>query len=109
MGTTKVLVHLYHLSTGGWLEWQGGRVQEFSNILLEHTPDPQPTVYEGIPFSWGFRDSWGMLRGYVGVFLDRGEKGGTRMVAFNFCWKAGGVMMTMRSRFLRKMCDFYRK
>ena len=33
-------------------------------------PDPQPTVYEGIPFIWGFRDSWGMLQGYVGVFLD---------------------------------------
>ena len=36
--------------------------EELSNIPLEHTPDPQPTVYEGIPFIWGFRDSWGMLR-----------------------------------------------
>ena len=45
-------------------------IQEFSNIPLEHTPDPQPTVYEGIPFIWGFRDSWGMLQGYVGVFLE---------------------------------------
>ena len=43
---------------------------EFSNIPLEHTPDPQPTVYEGILFIWGFIDSWGMLQGYVGVFLD---------------------------------------
>jgi len=42
---------------------------EFFNIPLEHTPDPQPTVYEGILFIWGFRDSWGMLQGYVGVFL----------------------------------------
>ena len=45
-------------------------IEEFSNIPLEHTPDPQPTVYEGIPFIWGFRDSWGMLQGYVGIFLE---------------------------------------
>ena len=38
--------------------------------IFQHTPDPQPTVYEGIPFIWGFIDSWGMLQGYVGVFLD---------------------------------------
>ena len=37
---------------------------------LEHTPDPQPTVYEGIPFIWGFWDAWGMLQGYVGVLLE---------------------------------------
>ncbi len=37
---------------------------------LEHTPDPQPTVYEGIPFIWGFEDAWGMFQGYVGVLLD---------------------------------------
>ena len=48
-------------------------VQEFSNIPLEHTPDPQPTVYEGIPFIWGFGDVWGMLQGYVEVFLDSGR------------------------------------
>ena len=36
---------------------------------MEHTPDPQPTVYEGIPFIWGFGDPWGMLQGYVGVLL----------------------------------------
>ena len=40
----------------------------------QHTPGtyprPQPTVYEGIPFIWGFRDSWGMLQGYVGVFWE---------------------------------------
>ena len=41
-----------------------------SNIPLEHTPDPEPTGYEGIPFIWGFRESWGMLQGYVGVLLD---------------------------------------
>ena len=38
---------------------------------MEHTPDPQPTVYEGIPFIWGFRDSWGMLQEYIGVFLEK--------------------------------------
>ena len=42
-----------------------------SNIPLEHTPDSQPTVYEGIPFIWGFEDAWGMrLSGYIGIFLD---------------------------------------
>ena len=45
-------------------------LQEFSNIPLEHTPDPEPTVYEGIPFIWGFGEAWGMLQGYVGVLLD---------------------------------------
>ena len=39
---------------------------------LEHTPNPQPTVYEGIPFIWGFGDVWGMLQGYVGVPLEIG-------------------------------------
>ena len=73
----------------GVARWQSPRI-------FQHTrgtyPDPQPTVYEGIPFSWGFRDSWGMLRGYVGVFLHRGEKGGTRMVAFShvFVGRLGG-------------------
>ena len=37
---------------------------------MEHTPNPQPTVYEGILFIWGFGDVWGMLQGYVGVPLD---------------------------------------
>ena len=44
-------------------------VWEFSNIPLEHTPDPQPTVYEGIPFIWGVYRflgvcsiCWGFLR-----------------------------------------------
>ena len=45
-------------------------IQEFSNIPLEHTPDLQPPVYEGIPFVWGFGDAWGMLQGYVGVLLE---------------------------------------
>ena len=39
-------------------------------------------VYEGIPFIWGFRDSWGMLQGYVGVFLD--YRAGI-MLAIFFC------------------------
>jgi len=41
-----------------------GFVSEFSNIPLEHTPDPEPTVYEGIPFIWGFGEAWG--RGMLG-------------------------------------------
>ena len=40
-------------------------LQEFSNIPLQHTPDPQPTVYQGILFIWGFE-----LQGYVGVLLE---------------------------------------
>ena len=44
--------------------------KKFSNIPLEHTPDSQPTLYEGIPSIWGFGDSWGMLQGYVGVLLE---------------------------------------
>ena len=44
--------------------------QEFANIPLEHTPDPEPTVYEGIPFIWRFGEAWGMLQGYVGVLLE---------------------------------------
>ena len=56
--------------------WQSFRFQsyrwfqEFSTIPLEHTPDPQPTVYEGSLFIWGFGDAWGMLQGYVGVVLE---------------------------------------
>lgn len=46
-------------------------VQEFSDRSLEHSPDPQPTVCEVIPFILGFGDVWGMLQGYVGVPLDR--------------------------------------
>ena len=45
-------------------------IQKISNIPLEHTPNPEPTVYEGIPFIWGFGEAWGMLQGYVGVLLD---------------------------------------
>ena len=44
--------------------------KDFSNIPLEHTPDPESTVYEGIPFILGFADAWGMLQGYVGVLLE---------------------------------------
>ena len=45
-------------------------IQEFANIPLEQTPGPEPTVYEGIPFIWGFGEAWGMLQGYVGVLLE---------------------------------------
>ncbi len=38
--------------------------KELSNRPLEHTPNPQPTVYEGIPFIWGFVMVWGCL-GYA--------------------------------------------
>ena len=42
-----------------------------SNIPLEHTQDPQPRVYEGIPFIWGFGDFMGYAKqGYVGVLLE---------------------------------------
>ena len=51
-------------------EWVAVHIQEFSSIPLEHTPDPEPTVYEGIPFIWGFGEAWGMLQGYVGVDND---------------------------------------
>ncbi len=30
----------------------------------------QPTLYEGIPFIWGFGEAWGKLQGYVGVLLE---------------------------------------
>ncbi len=37
--------------------------------IIQHTPDPEPTVYEGIPFIWGLgrpgvcsRVCWGSLR-----------------------------------------------
>ena len=36
---------------------------------MEHTPDPQPTVYEGILFVWGFGDAWGLLQGVCWNFL----------------------------------------
>ena len=48
----------------------GDTFSEFSNIPLEHTPDPEPTVYEEIPFIWGFGEAWAMLQLYVGVLLD---------------------------------------
>ena len=43
--------------------------------IFQHTPGTYPRpptngLCFGIPFIWGFRDSWGMLQGYVGVFLD---------------------------------------
>ena len=37
---------------------------------LEHTPDPQPTLYEGNPFIWGWKGMFGVCpRGMLG-FLD---------------------------------------
>ena len=43
--------------------------------IFQHTPGTYPRpptngLWFGIPFISGFRDSWGMLQGYVGVFLD---------------------------------------
>ena len=52
---------------------------------LEHTPNPQPTVYEGI-LIWGFGDVWGMLQGYVGFPLECSvfkEQKKTTMIYFN--------------------------
>ena len=31
---------------------------------------PTKSLWFGIPFIWGFGDSWGMLQGYVGVLLE---------------------------------------
>ena len=50
---------------------------------LEHTPDPEPTVYEGIPFIWGFGEAWGILQGYVGVLLEPSQK----LTASGNTWK----------------------
>ena len=66
----------HHLPKTTWVEILSKNhlakcnIQEFSNIPLEHTPDPEPTVYEGIPSIWGFGEAWGMLQGYVGGLLD---------------------------------------
>ena len=49
------------------------KVYEFSNIPLEHIPNPEPALDEGIPFIWWFGDAWGMLQGYVGVLLEKGN------------------------------------
>ena len=60
-------------------------------IPLEHAPDLQPPVYEGIPFIWGFGDAWGMLQGYVRVLLDY-EKQGTGFAILALVleqWKKG--------------------
>ena len=45
------------------------RIQEFSNIPLEHTPDPQPTVYVSEFFSFGGE------RGCLGYAVPRGMLG----------------------------------
>ena len=41
-----------------------------SNRPLEHTPDPQPHVYDGNPSIFVFWGTWGMFQGSVGIFLD---------------------------------------
>ena len=41
-------------------------LKDFSNIPLEHTPNPQPTVYEGIPFIWGLGKPGVCSRGLLG-------------------------------------------
>ena len=48
---------------------------------MEHTPDPQPTVYEGILFVWEFGDAWGLLQGSVGIFfLNIGKRHSSKRV-----------------------------
>ncbi len=48
----------------------------FGLRIIQHTPgtyqnDPEPTVYEGIPFIWGLGDCMGYAeKGYVVVLLD---------------------------------------
>ena len=53
-----------------WTVCCGKNQKEFSNIPLEHTPNPQPIVYEGFLSIWRFGDARGMLQGYVGVLLE---------------------------------------
>ena len=36
-------------------------------VLLEHTPDPQPLVYEGNPFIFVFWGTWCLFQGFVGL------------------------------------------
>ena len=48
------------------------RLRAFQQTPGEY-PNPQPTVYEEIPFISGFGDVWRMLQGYVGVPLDYGK------------------------------------
>ena len=43
-------------------------VSKYSNTTLEHTPDPQATTYEGIPFILG---AWRCSRGLYRARLDR--------------------------------------
>ena len=45
-------------------KWKIQVFQDLTNRPSEHTPNPQPTVYEGIG------DVWGMLQGYVGFPLE---------------------------------------
>ena len=48
--------------------------KNFSNIPLEHTPDPQPTVYDLEFLSFGASGMPGVCsRKYVGVLLDKFE------------------------------------
>ena len=53
-----------------------GFKKEFSNIPLEHTPDPEARLYLfGIPES--FEDAWGMVVGYLEVLLERPFQSGS--------------------------------
>ena len=45
-----------------------------SNIPVEHTPDPDPPLYEGNPFILDFFHIWGMFQGCVGLFFENGPR-----------------------------------
>ncbi len=58
--------------------------QDLTNRPLEHTPNPQPTVYEGIPFIWGF---WGCLGYAPGVCWVSLRFFPPKMVSFTSLWE----------------------
>ena len=55
--------------------------------IFQHTPGTYPRpptngLCFGIAFIWGFRDSWGMLQGYVGVFLETTQPTSARFTSW---------------------------
>ncbi len=57
--------------------------------IFQHTPGTYPrpqtnTLWFGIPFIWGFGETWGMLHGYVGVLLDFKVKVSNHFLAIVF-------------------------
>ena len=67
--TVTIRIDLFFTSS---CYWEGATLKIYTYLrIFQHTPvtypnDPQPTVYEEIPFIWEFGDDWGMLQRYVG-------------------------------------------